>query len=404
MDYTKNSQIDKLVELKQLYEQGILTKEELETEKQKILGTAPETPKPESPKTIGQQSADEVKQTVENSTIDTGKPFFKNNKSYIIGGLGVIIIGLLLLSFHNKIETSVIEDSNDVVEIDSLLSTNKYTKVINLKELFEAIHDTNSSKLKTILNNNGFVFDSKGDEYTSTIWKKVVYNSERTESDTIFVFLTSLTGFVGQEVDLVITCKEDDIMNEWVTNIKELGYSIAEEIKEEKYICLSFSKKNDKGGLIKYDSPSREKTIEILTNFNPNDEGLGEDPETNETDNSDNTYDYRFVGSIQGKNDKYPFKMNLNIDGVGHASGYYIITNRDNKRVQLKGVLTNWAEGKGDIKLLEYDEAKKDYTGYSFHGVLRLEETDQGKYAGYSMSGAYKNNDDIDWQFTAKWR
>ena len=30
MDYTKNSQIDKLVELKQLYEQGILTKEELE--------------------------------------------------------------------------------------------------------------------------------------------------------------------------------------------------------------------------------------------------------------------------------------------------------------------------------------------------------------------------------------
>ena len=307
------SNMDKLMELKQLYEQGILTKEELETEKQKILGTASETPKPESPKTIGQQSSDEVKQTVENSPIDTGEPFFKKNKSYIMGGLGVIIIGLLLFSFHNKIETSVVEDSNDVVEMDSLLSTNKYTKGINLKELFEAIHEKNSSKLKTILNNNGFIFDSKGDEYTSTIWKKVVYNSERTESDTIFVFLTSLTGFVGHEVDLVINCKEDEIMNEWVTSIKELGYSIAEEIKEENYICLSFNKKNDKGGLIKYDSPSREKTIEILTNFNPNDEGLGEDPETNETDNSDNAYDYRFVGIIQGKNDKYPFKMNLNI-------------------------------------------------------------------------------------------
>ena len=41
------SNIDKLMELKQLYEQGILTKEEMEAEKAKILN-AP-TPKVESP-------------------------------------------------------------------------------------------------------------------------------------------------------------------------------------------------------------------------------------------------------------------------------------------------------------------------------------------------------------------
>ena len=39
--------IDKLMELKQLYEQGILSKEEMEAEKKKILGIA--APKTESP-------------------------------------------------------------------------------------------------------------------------------------------------------------------------------------------------------------------------------------------------------------------------------------------------------------------------------------------------------------------
>ena len=58
----EKSNIDKLMELKQLYEQGILTKEEMEAEKKKILGTVPEAPKPESPKTIGQQPSDEVKE------------------------------------------------------------------------------------------------------------------------------------------------------------------------------------------------------------------------------------------------------------------------------------------------------------------------------------------------------
>ena len=41
------SNIDKLMELKQLYEQGILTKEEMEAEKAKILNAS--TPKVESP-------------------------------------------------------------------------------------------------------------------------------------------------------------------------------------------------------------------------------------------------------------------------------------------------------------------------------------------------------------------
>ena len=45
MANSNNSQIEKLLELKQLFEAGVLTKEEMEAEKKKILGTNSEAPK-----------------------------------------------------------------------------------------------------------------------------------------------------------------------------------------------------------------------------------------------------------------------------------------------------------------------------------------------------------------------
>ena len=45
MDNSQKTQIDKLMELKQLYEQGILTKEEMLSEKRKILGKDSESAK-----------------------------------------------------------------------------------------------------------------------------------------------------------------------------------------------------------------------------------------------------------------------------------------------------------------------------------------------------------------------
>ena len=88
----EKSQIDKLMELKQLYEQGILTKEEMEAEKQKILGTAIETPKPDSSQNIEQQSHIEAKEPAKISVENTGNSFFNKYKGYVIG------IALLLLT------------------------------------------------------------------------------------------------------------------------------------------------------------------------------------------------------------------------------------------------------------------------------------------------------------------
>jgi hypothetical protein len=116
------SNIDKLMELKQLYEQGILTKEEMEVEKQKILGAAPETPMPESPKTIGQQSSDEVNEPAEHSSMDTDESFFDKYKGYVIGGI-VLLLVIAVTIFVPKMMTHPtvpVSDDDSIPEINTL--------------------------------------------------------------------------------------------------------------------------------------------------------------------------------------------------------------------------------------------------------------------------------------------
>ena len=88
MDNSQKTQIDKLMELKQLYEQGILTKEDMEVEKRKILGTENETAK-EAPRQEKTLLSDSQQPQIEVEKPD--EPFFQKFKTYIIG------IALLLL-------------------------------------------------------------------------------------------------------------------------------------------------------------------------------------------------------------------------------------------------------------------------------------------------------------------
>lgn len=116
------SNIDKLMELKQLYEQGILTKEEMEVEKQKILGAAPETPKPESPKAIGQQSSDEVNEPAEHSSMDTDESFFDKYKGYVIGGIVLLLVIAAAIFVPKMIThpTVPVSDDDSIPEINTL--------------------------------------------------------------------------------------------------------------------------------------------------------------------------------------------------------------------------------------------------------------------------------------------
>ena len=81
MDNSQKTQIDKLMELKQLYEQGILTKEEMEVEKRKILGTENETAK-EAPRQEKTLLSDSQQPQIEVEKPD--EPFFQKFKTYII--------------------------------------------------------------------------------------------------------------------------------------------------------------------------------------------------------------------------------------------------------------------------------------------------------------------------------
>ena len=108
MDYTKNSQIDKLMELKQLYEQGILTKEEMEVEKQKIINNST-SKKPEHSVQDHEPRIEPVvspaSQVVEEDSIyeeDEEQSFFDKYKAYFVGGIALVLV-IAGISFVPKI-------------------------------------------------------------------------------------------------------------------------------------------------------------------------------------------------------------------------------------------------------------------------------------------------------------
>ncbi len=107
MDYTKNSQIDKLMELKQLYEQGILTKEEMESEKAKILNSS--TQKVESPS--NRIPSDETLESSFASISDDNK-HNRNNK--IILGIATVfvvaIVAVIGFCLNKQTEPKVTDD------------------------------------------------------------------------------------------------------------------------------------------------------------------------------------------------------------------------------------------------------------------------------------------------------
>ena len=145
-----------------------------------------------------------------------------------------------------------------------------YANGINIEELFEVAKEEDSRKLKEILTRKGFAVDDNQDERydcDSEKWKKTVYNPERTDSDTISVYWTSATIYSGREVDIVVSCHKDEIMDGWVSVIRGLGYSIEDVYEEEDSKRMAYSKEDHRGSVIDYDLISNEKSINILTNL-----------------------------------------------------------------------------------------------------------------------------------------
>lgn len=125
----EQSAIDKLMELKRLYEAGILTKEELEAEKQKVLEneTAKETP----------QSVIVVQETVSSPSTPTKKSGNKGLWLIGTGALAAIIIIICVIVSHSQKAEPV--HSYDLA-IDSL--TDDYTDdYVYEEEVVEEIYE-----------------------------------------------------------------------------------------------------------------------------------------------------------------------------------------------------------------------------------------------------------------------
>lgn len=161
------SNIDKLMELKQLYEQGILTKEEMEAEKQKILGQPhSDNTKSEAEKTVD-NSASVKKQfnTRDNDVAkDNGKladdsviteireeensSFFQKHKIYIIIAAIIAVISILLFSIKGNSEMPQ-APLKETESIEEILNQPKESMVYaNNEEMIKRIDDYYNNQQK----------------------------------------------------------------------------------------------------------------------------------------------------------------------------------------------------------------------------------------------------------------
>ena len=155
------SNIEKLLELKQLYEQGILTKEEMEAEKAKILGTS--TPNPNPPIT-------------DSSPVITSEPFESINEEEETKGhfnkikfgaavvIAIIIVGLVGFYLLNQKESVTIPVEETELsqmpdnKIDKIpdRKTDGYNSILSERRLTEADLTGKSKKELELLRNSIF--------------------------------------------------------------------------------------------------------------------------------------------------------------------------------------------------------------------------------------------------------
>lgn len=221
----EKSNIDKLMELKQLYEQGILTKEEMEVEKQKILNNSSSNSSKEP--TYDERTATLPKNDSANDS------FFQKNKKYILCGVGLIIVAILYLVFSNmsKKASPTIKETIESLEADvsDIPDTQKLgVKYPTVKELLKFKDDKNSDRLIQILKSCGFQ-QHKSDE---ELWYKTV---EEYNADSIFVSWSSYL----DEASVTMYSPQKEAMLSWKKELDSLGYKSKEE-KGKEYHYLTY--------------------------------------------------------------------------------------------------------------------------------------------------------------------
>lgn len=258
------SNIDKLMELKQLYEQGILTKEEMEAEKAKILNAS--TPKDESPNNEIPPVED-----ADSSFASTSDEENHGRNKVIIGIAAAIVVAIVVIIgfFLNK-KTEPEEVAIDNVELAQFADEVKqdeetedfYNQFLSLNELFSVKDDKTSDRLVVLLKKYNYVHKESEFDGDSGDWIKSITINNR-------IFTISLHWTEGRYSGyfLNMTCTEDTIAERWHSELKQMGYQIKHHSPDKDTKQWDFSKDGNHVGVISLDIDRKEYLLAIELGF-----------------------------------------------------------------------------------------------------------------------------------------
>ena len=169
------SNIDKLMELKQLYEQGILTKEEMEAEKAKILNAS--TPKDESPNNEIPPVED-----ADSSFASTSDEENHGRNKVIIGIAAVIVVAIVaIIGFFLNKQSEPPKVATDDIELSQLAGADGMNEVKTDIEGTDSstsiIIDTNN-KVEGLLKNCNWIKHSDGFQFPDFFEQHQVFLDE----------------------------------------------------------------------------------------------------------------------------------------------------------------------------------------------------------------------------------
>ena len=277
----EKSNIDKLMELKELYENGILNKEEMEAEKNKILNQSNSIDiKSETEDTLDSESVkkrintidvdvieDDCEQTDEDSTFfyEDENSFFQEYKKYIIlaGVIAVICVIIVCINSNSEITQTPGKDTDSIEEIlnqpkESMVYRNNEKMIKYMDDFFKEQQKKGDLSLERFLR-NGDIKKLIVDKYNSNYYNAVLELFKR-NGDIGDVIVTSDGTYKGH-ANIYQRVTGVDPYDDWAV---DFSYNPNNNQLELKATVFDIPLKND--GSI--DDEGIEKEIERLTTEN----------------------------------------------------------------------------------------------------------------------------------------
>lgn len=213
----EQEKINKLLKLNELYEQGILSQEEMNAEKAKILGTDNPTKESEGTKPTNQN----VDAPNTNDAVNTSLHSKQKNTNAIIGGVVLVaaIVGIVLF-FVNRGKTKASSSLGDTSAVSQVMEEDPFftysDETSNDSEMESSGTMTNTEFIEWIKSTYG------NDNYLSTNFKQIVRYCMEEEENTGYIVLPDFNWWWWNQDPmrkLEINYVEQADENEWFAEV-----------------------------------------------------------------------------------------------------------------------------------------------------------------------------------------